>query len=153
MKKSVLYPLIGLAALIILLIVAKQLGWIGGEFKHKVKVEKVEVRTLTETITANGKISPEVKVKVSSDVSGEILELMVKEGDEVREGQILARIQPDIYQRNLEKMQATVRSSEANLSQAEAQFAQKKLSFNRNKKLWERENNLRVGIRTGIGRF
>ena len=137
MKKSVLYPLIGLVVLTVLLIVAKQLGWIGNEFRHKVKVEKVTIRTLTETITANGKINPEVKVKVSSDVSGEILELMIKEGDEVVKGQVLAKVQPDIYQRHLEKMQASVRSSEANLSQAQAQFEQKELSFDRNKKLWD----------------
>ncbi|WP_075591484.1 efflux RND transporter periplasmic adaptor subunit [Labilibacter marinus] len=139
MKKSVLYPLIGLVVIILLLIVAKKQGWIGGEFKHKVKIEKVEVRTLTETITANGKIKPEVEVKVSSDVSGEILLLTVKEGDEVKKGQMLARIQPDIYERNLEKRQASLKSSEASLAQAEAQFKQKELSYNRNEKLWKEQ--------------
>ncbi len=139
MKKSILYPLLGLVVIIILLVVAKKAGWIGGEFRHKVTVEEAKTRTITETITANGKIKPEVEVKVSSDVSGEILELTVKEGDEVIKGQILAKIQPDIYQRHLEKMQASLRSSEANLAQAEAQFSQKELAYQRNKKLWEEE--------------
>ncbi|SMO51313.1 HlyD family secretion protein [Saccharicrinis carchari] len=139
MKKNILYPLIALAIIIIALIAGKKLGWIGGEFQLKVMVEQAEPRTLTELITANGKIKPEVEVKVSSDVSGEILELTVKEGDEVFNGQILAKIQPDIYQRHLEKMQASLRSAEANLAQAEAQLQQKELSFNRNKTLWEQQ--------------
>ncbi len=139
MKKKVLYPLIALVIIIVVLIVGKKQGWIGGEYQQKVTVEKAEPRTLTELITANGKIKPEVVVKVSSDVSGEILELTVKEGDEVVTGQILAKIQPDIYQRHLEKMEASLRSSEANLAQTEAQLKQKELSFNRNKTLWDQQ--------------
>lgn len=139
MKRNVLYPLIALLVVVIGLIVAKKQGWVGGEFRHKVMVEKAERRTLTELITANGKIKPQVEVKVSSDVSGEILDLSVKEGDEVVKGQVLARIQPDIYQRNLEKMQASVRSSEANLAQSEAQFQQKKLAFERFQSLWKQQ--------------
>ncbi|TLX73917.1 efflux RND transporter periplasmic adaptor subunit [Labilibacter sediminis] len=136
MKKSILFPLLALVLIVVLLIVAKKQGWIGSEFRHKVTVEKVELRTITETITANGKIKPEVEVKVSSDVSGEILDLRVKEGDEVIKGQMLAKIQPDIYERNLEKMEASLRSAEANLSQSMAQFKQKELAYNRNKQLW-----------------
>lgn len=139
MKKKVLYPLIALVIIIVVLIVGKKQGWIGGEYQQKVTVEKAEPRTLTELITANGKIKPEVVVKVSSDVSGEILELTVKEGDEVVNGQVLAKIQPDIYQRHLEKMEASLRSSEANLAQTEAQLKQKELSFNRNKTLWDQQ--------------
>ncbi len=137
MKKSVLIPLIALVVIIAFLIVGKNMGWIGNEFRLKVEVEKSENRTITETITANGKIKPEVEVKVSSDVSGEILELRIKEGDEVKKGQVLAKVQPDIYQRHLEKMQASLRSSEANLAQVNAQFIQKKLAYERNRKLWE----------------
>jgi len=136
MKKSILFPLLGLVLIIVLLIVAKKQGWIGNEFRHKVTVEKVELRTITETITANGKIKPEVEVKVSSDVSGEILDLRVKEGDEVVKGQMLAKIQPDIYERNLEKMEASLKTAEANLSQSMAQFKQKELAYNRNRQLW-----------------
>ncbi len=139
MKKSLLYPLIILVVLIVVLVIGKQLGWIGNEFKYKVTTESAQKRTLTEIITANGKINPEVKVKVTSDVSGEILELPVKEGEQVTKGQMLAKIQPDIYQRNLEKMEAAVVSSEANLSQALAQYKQKELDYNRKKLLWEQK--------------
>ncbi len=139
MKKSILYPLVSIIVIIIFLIIGKKAGWIGNEFKHKVTTEIAKKRTLTEIITANGKITPELKIKVTSDVSGEILELPVKEGDQVKQGQILAKIQPDIYQRNLEKMEAAVVSSEANLSQALAQFKQKELDYKRKKLLWEQQ--------------
>ncbi len=139
MKKSILYPVLVIIIIVVLLIIGKQLGWIGNEFRHKVTVENAEYRTITETITANGKISPELEVSVSSDVSGEILELPVKEGDPVKKGQVLARIQPDIYQRNLEKTQASVISAEANLAQSQAQFEQKNLAFNRSKLLWQQK--------------
>ncbi len=139
MKKSILYPLVAIIVIIIFLIIGKKAGWIGNEYKHKVTTEIAQKRTLTEIITANGKITPELKIKVTSDVSGEILELPVKEGDQVKQGQILAKIQPDIYQRNLEKMEAAVVSSEANLSQALAQFKQKELDYKRKKLLWEQQ--------------
>ncbi|MCU4163955.1 efflux RND transporter periplasmic adaptor subunit [Carboxylicivirga caseinilyticus] len=137
MKKPVLLALIALVVIITLLIIGKKQGWIGQEYREKVLAEKITRRTITESITANGKIKPEVEVKISSDVSGEILELLVQEGEEVTKGQILARIQPDIYQRNLEKMQAALKSAEANLSQAKAQLVQKELNYNRNKQLWD----------------
>ena len=137
MKKPVLLALIALVVIIVLLLIGKKQGWIGQEYREKVLTEKVTYRTITETITANGKIKPEVEVKISSDVSGEILELLIKEGDEVTKGQILARIQPDIYQRNLEKMQAALKSADANLAQAKAQLDQKELNYQRSKQLWE----------------
>lgn len=137
MKKPVVFALVALVVIIILLVVGKKQGWIGQEYREKVLAEKVTRRTITESITANGKIKPEVEVKISSDVSGEILELLITEGDEVKKGQVLARIQPDIYQRNLEKMQAALKSAEANLSQSKAQLVQKELSYNRNKQLWD----------------
>jgi len=137
MKKPVVLALVALVVIIVLLLIGKKQGWIGQEYREKVLTEKVTNRTITETITANGKIKPEVEVKISSDVSGEILELLIKEGDAVKKGQILARIQPDIYQRNLEKMQAALKSADANLAQANAQLVQKELNYNRNKQLWD----------------
>lgn len=137
MKKPVVYALAALVLIIILLVIGKKQGWIGKEYREKVEVEKVMRRTLTEYITANGKIQPEVEVKISSDVSGEILDLYIQEGDEVKKGQTLAKIQPDIYQRNMEKMHASVKSAEANLTQMKAQLVQKELNYNRTKLLWE----------------
>ena len=96
MNKTVKWVLISLGALIVILIGAKLLA---GPKKDgvKVTVEKVQRRTIVETVTASGKIYPEVEVKVSPDISGEIVELNVQEGDSVRRGQVLARIYADIY--------------------------------------------------------
>lgn len=136
MKKPLIIVLIAFAILIIFLIVGKSMGLVGKKFKEKVTVESVQLRTITEVITANGKIKPEVEVKITSDVSGEVIELYVKEGDWVSKGQVLAKVQPDIYLRNLERMEASVKTARANMEQAKAQLEQKTLSFNRSKTLW-----------------
>jgi HlyD family secretion protein len=137
MKRPVIIALIALVFIMVFLLVGKKQGWIGQEYQEKVLAEKATQRTITESITANGKIRPKMEVKISSDVSGEILELLVEEGDEVKKGKILARIQPDIYQRHYEKMEAALRNSKANLAQAKAQLQQKRLNYERNKQLWE----------------
>src|SRR4051812_41457049 len=100
--------IISVVVLILFSIVGKKAGWIGGADKIPVSTEKVMRRTIIETVSASGKIQPEVEVKISSDVSGEIVELPVKEGDRVTKGQLLAKINPDIYQSMLERMEATV---------------------------------------------
>jgi HlyD family secretion protein len=138
-KKTIIIALSAFAALIIFLLIGKSAGFIGKKFKEKVTAEAATLRTIIETITANGKINPEVEVKITSDVSGEIIVLNVKEGDWVVKGQMLAKVQPDIYERNLERMEASVKSASANMEQAKAQFNQKTLSFNRSKTLWEQK--------------
>ena len=100
-------------------------------------VEKIQTRDIVETITANGKIQPETEIKISPDVSGEIVELHVMEGDMVEYGQLLARIKPEAYISARDRTLATVNSSKARLAQANAQFIQSELSYNRNKKLWD----------------
>ena len=98
MKKGLLKYLIGaLVVLIIIAVVGKKKGWFGKPQTISVFVEKPEKRTITEAITANGKIQPEVEIKLSSEVSGEIIELPVKEGNWVEKGQLLVRIKPDTY--------------------------------------------------------
>ncbi len=139
MKKQHIIILIAFAVIILFLIVGKSTGLIGKKYKEKVTVESVQLRSLTEVITANGKINPEVEVNITSDVSGEVIVLNIKEGDWVEKGQILAKVQPDIYERNLERMEASVKSSRANVDQAKAQLDQKTLSYNRNKTLWEQK--------------
>lgn len=136
-KKLLRYILIAALVLIVLAIVGKKAGWFGKEEAVRVAVEKVERRNIIETITANGKVQPETEVKISPDVSGEIVELNVKEGDMVRSGQLLARIKPEVYISAKDRSQAALNSSKARLAQAEAQFIQKELDYNRNKKLWE----------------
>ncbi|HDP75797.1 MAG TPA: efflux RND transporter periplasmic adaptor subunit [Bacteroidales bacterium] len=140
MKKGLLKYLLGaLVILIIFSIVAKKQGWIGKPLTTAVYVEKPEYRTITEAITANGKIQPEVEVKISSEVSGEIIELPVKEGNWVEKGTLLCRIKPDTYISLKERAIAAVNSANARLIQAKAQLAQSELSFNRSKQLYEQK--------------
>jgi len=125
--------------LIILAVIGKKAGWFGKALTVKVAVEVAEKRTVTETISANGKIQPELEVKISPDVSGEIVELTIKEGDHVEKGQLLLRIKPDIYVSQKDRSLAAISSAKARLAQSEAQFTQADLSFKRSKQLFDEQ--------------
>lgn len=140
MKKLYLY--IGLAVLLLaIVIMAKKCG---NKSTLEVTTEKVIRRNVVETVSANGKIQPEVEVKISSDVSGEIVDLPVKEGDIVKKGDVLVKINPDTYQSSLDRMNASLNTTKANyetaksqLSQIKAQFENAESNYNRQKKLFE----------------
>src|SRR5210317_1355245 len=83
--------------LIIIMAVGKKQGWFGEQTGIRISTEIVETRDIVEIVSANGKIQPEIEVKVSPDISGEVIELFVKEGEEVEAGQLLANIDPEIY--------------------------------------------------------
>jgi len=138
MKQSKILKGLILAAvvLLILAVVGKKAGWFGKAATIKVAVEYAIRREITETITANGRIQPEKEVKISPDVSGEIVELNVKEGDNVEKGQLLLRIRPDVYISQRDRSLAAISSARARLTQAEAQFKQAELSFERTKQLF-----------------
>jgi len=131
---KILLPIV--VVLIIFAIIGKKAGWFGKALTIKVSVENAEKRVIVETITANGKIQPEKEVKISPDVSGEIVELTVKEGDPVEKGQLLLRIKPDTYISQRDRSMAAISSSRARSAQSEAQFTQAELSFNRSKQLY-----------------
>lgn len=109
-KRTLLYVLIGIISLLVLAAVVKARQKPKGE---EVNAEKAERRTIREMVSASGKIFPETEVKISSDVSGEVVELYVKEGDSVTVGQVLAKIKPDEYQSALEQGQASVSTARA----------------------------------------
>lgn len=125
--------------LLIFAVVGKKAGWFGKAATVKVAVENVEKRTIVETITANGKIQPEKEVKITPDVSGEIVELTVREGDHVEKGQLLLRIKPDIYISQKDRSMAAISSARARLAQAEAQYIQAELSYKRTKQLFDEQ--------------
>lgn len=140
MKKLIWIIIVG----VVLLSAVIMLKDCSGDKSVAVSLEKVEKRSITETVSANGKIQPEVEVKISSDVSGEIVELLVKEGDQVKKGDLLCRINPLIYESNLSRMVATLNGSKANLANAKARLEQIKASYvnaeasyQRNKKLFD----------------
>lgn len=140
MKK--VYWIIGIGiALIITVILVKTMQ---GSKPTEVITEKAAKRNIIEVVSANGKIQPETELKITSDVSGEIVEMLVKEGDQVKKGQLLCRIKPDIYESNIERVAASVNSTKANLKtnvaqleQAKANLANAEASFARNKKLFD----------------
>ena len=136
-KKLIRYIAILAVVAIVVLLVGKKKGWFGTELRIKVAVEKGEARDIIEIITANGKIQPETEVKLSPDVSGEIVELTIKEGDMVEKGDFLLKIKPDNYISMKNRAEATLNSTKARLTQAKAQLEQATLEFNRKKKLWE----------------
>lgn len=138
-KKTLRYIIVLVVIAIVVLIVGKKKGWFGSDYRIEVAVEKGENRDIIEIITANGKIKPEKEVKLSPDVSGEIVELYVKEGDLVQKGQLLLKIKPDNYISVRNRIEASLNSTKARLTQAEAQLDQAELEFNRKKKLWDQK--------------
>lgn len=143
-KRNLIIIAAVVVVVIIALVAAKKSGKIGQAPGTDVSVDSVMVRTITETITANGKVQPETEVKISADVSGEIVELHVIEGQDVKEGQLLLKIKPDIYISALERVEAALNSSHSNLAnakarlaQVKAQFVQTDLSYKRNKQLYD----------------
>jgi len=134
---KILLPIV--VVLIIFAVIGKKAGWFGKALTLKVAVENAEKRTIVETITANGKIQPEKEVKISPDVSGEIVELTVKEGYHVEKGQLLLRIKPDNYISQKDRSLAEISSAQARRAQAEAQYVQAELSFQRSKQLYDQQ--------------
>jgi HlyD family secretion protein len=145
-KKIIIWAIIGCVAVIIALIIMKKKGVIGSSNIPMITVEKATSRTLIEIVTAIGKIQPETEVKLSPDVSGEIIELAIKEGATVKKGDFLLKIKPYLYESALERTIAAGSSSSANLKNAQArleqikaQFSQTELNYNRDKKLYEQK--------------
>ena len=96
MNKKLKWTLIVVGILVGIFFIGKMLGG-GGDKTEKVAIEKVSKRSITESVNASGKVYPEVEVKISPDISGQVTELYVQEGDSVKKGKILARIYADIY--------------------------------------------------------
>ena len=132
--------IIGIVILALILLVAgSKMGWFGkkGNFKE-VTVKEVTLKDIVETVSATGKIQPEVEVKISSEVSGEILELPFKEGQEVKKGDLLVRVNPDLIQSAVSRSQASYQNVRAGLEQAEASLKQAKADYDRNKTLFNK---------------
>ena len=144
MSKTVKWILIGLVVLVAVLGGLKYAGVFGKKEGTKVTAEKVQRRVITEIVNASGKIYPEIEVKVSPDISGEITELTVHEGDSVTKGQVVARIYADIYsiQANqaasgVAQSQAQVANAQASLEALKAQLEQSQKTYNMQKQLFD----------------
>ena len=142
MNKKLKWIIIILIIIVVSMIVLKKAGVFGKDEGTKVTAEKLIKRTIIETVNASGKVYPEIEVKVSPDISGEIVELNVAEGDSVKKGQVLARIYADIYSSQRDQAAADVSQSEAQVLNSKAQLGALKatldqalLTYNRQKQL------------------
>ena len=125
--------------LIIIMVALKKTGVLGNsDAGIPVEIARVEQITIVETVSATGKIQPEVEVKISSEVSGEIIELPVKEGQVVKKGDLLVKINPDLYTSSLNRTVAGLSGTKAGLSQADAQFKEARANYDRNKSLFDK---------------
>jgi len=121
--------LITIGVIIAILIGLKLAGVIGGDKTEKVTTEKAADKNVVETVTASGKIQPETEVKLSSEVSGEVVELKVKEGDIVKAGQLLCKVRPDVLQSGYERTVASYNAQKASVAAAQQQLAQNQANF------------------------
>ena len=140
MSKKTIYILIGGAVLLIaVFLVLSKTGVIGNKDKAKsVETSLVKATTIVETVSATGKIQPEIEVKIASMVSGEIIALPIKEGQVVKKGDLLVKINPDLYTSGLNRSVANLAVAKSGLTQAEAQFKEAKANYDRNKTLFEK---------------
>ncbi len=141
-KKKKIFIWGGIIIIISILVIA--VSQKKGSAEIKVTTELAQSRTIIESVSANGKIQPEVDVKISPYISGEVVDLYVKEGDKVSKGDLLAKIDPEIYISNYERIEASLQMQKANeananarLAQAQAQFVKAGEDFKRNKQLFE----------------
>ena len=143
-NKWLFYLLGGLGFIIIFMIVGKSAGWIGKPNEIKVILAEAKRVSITEKVSASGMVQPVVEVKLSPEVSGELIQLAIEEGDSVQQGQTLAKIRPDNFIAALEQARASLNTQKANqassaasLSRAKATFQRAKLDYDRQKKLWD----------------
>lgn len=136
----------GLVVLVVLLLLLRSAGVVGQSNALAVELDTVKTTTLVETVVASGKLQPATEVKISADVSGEIITLPVEEGDHVEQGDLLVRINPEIYQANLQRVEASLNNARAslaqmraNLTQMEARLEVAEQAFERTKQLHEQQ--------------
>lgn len=140
MSKKTVYFLLGGAIVIIAALVGlSKAGVIGNKDEGKeVEIAKVTASTIVETVSATGKIQPEIEIKIASMVSGEIISLNVKEGQVVKKGDLLVKINPDLYTSGLERSVANLAGTKASLTQSDASFKEAKANYERNKILYDK---------------
>lgn len=136
----------GLVVVIIFLVIGKSMGWIGKTKELEVELAKAKKVSITEKVSASGTVQPVTEVKIAPEVSGELIELNVEDGDSVRLGQQLVKIRPDVLRSQLERneaalsqQRANVESSRSGLLVAEANFTKAELDYNRQEKLYSQK--------------
>ncbi|MFM1929573.1 MAG: hypothetical protein RL387_901 [Bacteroidota bacterium] len=142
MNKKLIWISVSVIAVIALLVGLKKAGVIGKEEGTEVTTEKVQLRTITESVNASGKVYPEIEVKVSPDISGEIVSLFVEEGDSVKKGQLLAKIYADIYTSQRDQVSASVNQVKAQYENVKANLSGLRTVYENTKATNERYKKL-----------
>ena len=142
MNKTLKWVIISLVGLIIILVILKKTEVLGKDEGIKVSAEKVSRRTIVETVNASGKVYPEIEVKLSPDISGEIVELNVVEGDSVKKGQVLARIYADIYATQRDQASAVVNIQQAQVANVSASIEALRAQLDQTRKTYEMQKQL-----------
>ncbi len=140
--KKVALIISALVVLGVFLFAARKAGWIGKPKTEEVEIAEVKQQLIIEKVSASGKVQPEVEVKISPDVSGEIIELNVAEGDSVPMGKLLVTIRPDNYESMVDRARATLNTNKANLLQARASTSQSEARLTRARQDYERNKSL-----------
>ncbi len=146
-RNKLLYILLGVVAvLVVVALVGKSQGWVGQKQAVEVESDVVKLARIVEKVSASGAVQPVIEVKISPEVSGEIIELKIEEGDSVAKGDFLLKIRPDnfisAYERSratLNQQKANFESAKASLERAKATFTRQELEYNRQKKLYDEE--------------
>lgn len=142
---KLIYWLIGgVVVLLLFIFIGRSQGWIGKPKETEVELAKAKRTTIVEKVSASGTVQPVTEVKIAPEVSGEIRELLVEEGDSVSRGFLMVKIRPDTWLSQLERAEASLNqqranvvSAEASLSRAEANFTRSKQDYERQEKLWK----------------
>ncbi len=142
-NKLIIYLISGIVVLVIFLLVGKTQGWIGKSKDIEVEMVKAKRMSITERVSASGTVQPVTEVKLAPEVSGEIIELNVEDGDSVTLGEILVKIRPDVWISQLERQEASLSQTQANavasqasLSGSKATYIRAELDYKRQEKLW-----------------
>jgi len=142
MGKTTKYILISLGTLAVLIILLKATGMVGKPKLTQVATEKATVRDINETVTASGKIKPHLEVKISPEVSGEVVELPIKEGDVVKKGELLCKIRPDILRSELDRAEAANNTQKASIGNAKQMLAQSQATYDNQASIYKRDKAL-----------
>jgi len=131
-SNKLIYWLIGgIAVLLIFIIVGRSAGWIGKPKELEVELAKAKKATIIEKVSASGTVQPVTEVKIAPEVSGEIIDLLIEEGDSVKEGKTLVKIRPDTWQSQLERAEAGLSQQRANLEQSKSNLLRSQATFTR----------------------
>jgi HlyD family secretion protein len=142
-NKIVYYLIGGVVVVILFLVVGKSMGWIGKSKDIEVELAKAGRSSIVEKVSASGTVQPVIEVKIAPEVSGEIIELYVEDGDSVKSGELLVKIRPDVWLSQLERTEAGLSQQRANavsataaLSGSKAQFIRAEADYKRQERLW-----------------